>query len=257
MGLSGDIAVSIGNANFHNTDDSILDESRSAQALSGVVGLDFGDWHGHIDFSIGHRDQNGNDYDSYAPGQYSAAGLHLGRNFSNIYGGAFYGMNRFQAESAITDNGTAMGHLYGVEVEVDLNDQITVYSQLGRADMVGDGSDTAFIGNFTKVGGTYSAGDWSFGASYERGRSDNVFEDSGDWGEYRTLTIGGEYQFHPRLIATATCETAKFVANTEDAASEDIFSIGIRVPFGTQTKKTNLTTSYNPGLAAAWAEALD
>ena len=48
------------------------------------------------------------------------------------------------------------------------------------------------------------------------------------------------------------------IANTEDSGFDDFYSIGIRIPLGPEPgKRNNLTTSYRPGLAAAWASTLD
>lgn len=123
--------------------------------------------------------------------------------------------------------------------------------------LVGDLGDTAFKGDFVRAGLSATQGKLTVATDFEYGRSDNIFEDSSDWGEYTAFGINAEYQFKPRLIGTFGVSRMDITANTEDNGDETLISIGVKVPFGATYKRNNLTTSYRPGLAAAWAETLD
>ncbi len=181
----------------------------------------------------------------------------MGRNFGPAYAGAFIGRNKFQSDDTPSGNDYVSGKLYGIEGQYDMG-AVSFFAQLGRADMVGDEGDVAFIGGFQRIGVSTTIDKLTLTADLEQGRSKNIFEDEGDWGKYRTLGVDVDYQFSDRIIGTLSYETMDIIANTEDSGFDDNYGIGIRIPLGTSTgKRNNLTTSYGPGLAAAWASTLD
>jgi hypothetical protein len=183
--------------------------------------------------------------------------LHFGRNFGAGYAGAFIGRNQFQSFDTPSTNGYGSGRLYGIEGQYVM-DGATVFAQLGQAKMIGLPGDEAFIGRFGRIGVSASVDKLTLTADLEKGSSNDMFEDEGDYGDYRSLGVAVDYQFTDRIIGTLTYETMDIVANTEDSGFDDFYGIGIRVPLGTApAKRNNLTTSYKPGLAAAWASVLD
>lgn len=203
------------------------------------------------------RDIGDQDYSSYAPEGADSFGLHFGRDFGPAYVGAFVGRNRFQGEDASSDNGFVSGGLYGLEGEYTMG-SVAFFGQVGKADMVGEEGDTQFVGRFARIGVSASVDKFTFTADFEKGHSPDIFEDSGDYGDYRAIGVAMDYRISDRVIASFSYENMDIIANTEDNGTDEFYAIGIRIPFGASTgKRNNLTTSYRPGLAAAWAEALD
>lgn len=255
--FQGEVALSFGNAPFLSTDDDSERLSDQAYQLSGWAGATFGDWRVFGDASIYKRNIGSNDFDSYAPEGARSIGLHFGRNISTAYLGAFIGRNEFQSDDTPSGNDYVSGKLYGIEGQYELG-SATLFAQLGRADMVGDEGDVAFIGSFQRFGVSTTVDKLTLTADFEQGHSPNIFEDDTDYGDYRALSVAVDYQFMDRVIGTASYRTMDIIANTEDSGFDDFYSIGVRIPLGAATgKRNNLTTSYYPGLAAAWASTLD
>jgi hypothetical protein len=253
----GEVALSFGNAPFLSTDDDDERLSETAYQLSGWAGVNIGDWAVSGDVSIYNRDIGDEDFADYGPEGARSFGLHFGRSFGTAYAGAFIGRNEFQSDDTPSDNGYVSGQLYGIEGQYDMG-AVSLFAQVGRADMVGDEGDVAFIGGFQRIGISASVDKFTLTADLEQGRSPDIFEDNNNWGEYRALGVVVDYQFTDRVIGTLSYRTMDIIANTEDSGFDDFYAIGIRVPLGTSTgKRNNLTTSYNPGLAAAWATTLD
>lgn len=255
--FQGEVSLSFGKAPFFSTDDDEERLSESGYQLSGWAGASFGDWKVFGDVNVYNRDIGDEDFDSYAPEGARSFGLHFGRSFGAVYAGAFIGRNEFQSDDTPSDNGYVSGKLYGIEGQYEMG-SATLFAQLGRADMVGDEGDVAFIGGFQRIGVSTSIDKLTLTADLEQGRSSDIFEDEGDYGEYRALGVAVDYQFSERVIGTVSYRNMDVVANTEDNGFDDFYAIGIRIPFGAATgKRNNLTTSYRPGLAAAWGETLD
>lgn len=256
--FQGEVALSFGKAPFLSTDDDDERLSESAYQLSGWAGASFGDWKVFGDINVYNRDIGSVDFDSYAPEGARSIGLHFGRSFGAAYVGAFLGRNEFQSDETPSGNDYVSGKLYGIEGQYEMG-SATLFAQIGRADMVGDEDDNAFTGGFQRIGVSMSVDQLTLTADLEQGRSPDVFEDGGgDWGEYRALGVAVDYQFSERVIGTMSYRNMDVVANTEDNGFDDFYAIGIRIPLGAATgKRNNLTTSYYPGLAAAWAATLD
>lgn len=257
ISLSGAVGLRYGQTSFEQTDDDVEDDGLSGFSFKGHVRADWNAWSAFADLNSVTRDIGNEDFDDFLPEGATAYGLHVGRNFGPLYFGGFYGQNRFQGSDASSDNGYVSGDLYGLEAEYQFARTGALFGQYGVAEMVGDEGDTAFDGNFHRLGASYGFGRFGVVADYEKGRSDDIFEDSGDWGEYEAYGIEASYQFSPSLIATIGYETTTFTANTEDEGTENTISVGLTVPFGAAGSRNNLTTTYRPGLAAAWAETLD
>lgn len=264
--IEGDVALSFGRAPFKSTDDADERLAQQAYKASGWVGTTFNDWRVFGDLNIYRRNLDGEDYEDLAAGGARSFGLHFGRNLGPAYVGAFWGRNQFQGDNSPDFNGYVSGKLYGFEAQYDIAatgmvptlSALSVFAQAGRADMMGDGTDTGFAGGFGRLGVSASFDKLTVTVDYEKGRSDNVYEDEGDWGTYAAMGLAVDYQFHDRLIGTFGYEKVKLTANTEDNGYDEYYSLGIRIPLGASTgKRNNLTTSYRPGLAAAWGETLD
>lgn len=254
--FQGEVSLSYGKAPFANSDDE-ENASKSAYQLSGWAGASLGDWKVFGDVNVYRRSIGGEDFDSYAPEGARSYGLHFGRNFDMAYVGAFIGRNEFQGSDSSSDNGYVSGKLYGIEGQYEMG-STAFFAQLGRAEMVGSEGETAFIGNFQRVGVSTTIDKLTLTADFEQGRSPNIFEDDGDYGDYRVLGAAVDYQFSERVIGTLSYRSMDAIANTEDNGSDNFYAVGVRVPLGASTgKRNNLTTSYYPGLAAAWAETLD
>lgn len=260
QGVSGDVELSFGVAPFLSTDDDSERLSEGAYELRASVGTQFGDYSVFGDVSYFNRNIGSEDFDDYAPGKAGALGIHAGRDFRGVYAGAFVGMNMFQGDDASSTNGTVNGTLYGIEALYEMGN-VTTFGQLGYADMVGDGTDTAFTGTFARVGVAAEIDRLTFIAEFEGGRSNDVFEDDGDWGEYSSLGVTMEYDISDRVIGTFGYDMMRITANDEDHGTDEYISLGIRIPFGgnseSRAPRNLLTTTYRPGLAAAWAENLD
>lgn len=254
--IEGEVALSFGRAPFLSTDDDDERLSKSGYAISGWAGTTIGDWRVFGDANVYRRDIGTEDFDSYAPEGARSIGLHFGRNFQNAYVGAFLGRNQFQGADASATNGYVWGNLYGIEGQYDMGN-VSVFGQIGRAKMVGHAGDSAFIGGFGKIGVSATVDKLVLTAEYEKGRSSNIFEDNTDWGTYGAIGVSVDYQVTDRVIATVGYQKMDITANTEDTGYDEFYSVGIRIPLGTSSKRNNLTTSYRPGLAAAWAENLD
>lgn len=175
---------------------------------------------------------------------------------NTTYYGGFIGQNRFQGDDASSANGFVTGNLYGLEVQHEAGFG-NVFGQIGQADMVGDGTDTAFDGTFFMIGAEIPFAGGSAIARLERGTSPSVFEDEDDSGTYERIDLVYERQFGSRVYGSLGAEFTEFAANTEDSANETTFRVGLRIPLGSDAKRNNLKTTYMPGLAAAWAETLD
>ncbi|MDD8023306.1 MAG: hypothetical protein PHX82_09390, partial [Paracoccaceae bacterium] len=118
-------------------------------------------------------------------------------------------------------------------------------------------NDTAFKCRFVKLGMSLQLDRLLMRLEGEWGRSPNIFEDDGDWGEYTKIGLGGEYALRPNLFATAQISHMEITANSEDDGEDNSIQLGLKMSFGKPAKANNLRTPYTPGLAAAWAEVLD
>jgi hypothetical protein len=256
--FEGEVALSFGKAPFLSTDDDDVRQEEQSYGLSGWAGVNLGDYRVTADVNAFTRSIGTEDFDEYAPGGARSYGLHFGRTFGAAYAGAFLGRNEFQSDDTATGNGYMSGKVFGVEGQYDLG-AISVFGQIGRAELRGDDfNDNGFIGNFQRLGMSATLDKLTLTASVEQGRSPGLFEDGGDWGEYRVFSLGADYQITERLIGTVGYRTMDITANTEDSGYDDAFAVGIRIPLGASAgKRNNLTTSYYPGLAAAWAATLD
>lgn len=255
--FEGEVALSLGKAPFFSTDDDEEQFSASAHELSGWAGATIGDWRVFGDVNVFKRSIGDEDFGRYAPEGARSYGLHFGRSFDTAYLGAFVGRNEFQSDDTDSGNDYVSGKLYGVEGQYELG-STTLFAQLGRADMVGDEGDVAFQGSFQRIGVSTTLDKLTLTADLEQGHSPNIFEDNGDYGDYKALGVALDYRISDRVIATMSYRTMTIVANTEDNGFDDFYGIGIRIPLGAATgKRNNLTTSYYPGLAAAWATTLD
>ena len=252
----GGIEIAYGSADMGNTDDGVSG-SLDGFAVAGHGVLDVQGWQFKLD--VNHVDRgipSGEDYESYAPEDVTAYGLHIGRVLGDTYVGGFYGQNRFQGDDADVFGGHVDGSLFGLEAEHQVGFG-SVFGQIGQADMVGEVDDTAFDGTFFRLGMDARLGAVNLIASFERGTSPAIFEDEDDSGTYERYDISFEYPFNERVIAMAGIEMTDFVANTEDSSSETYLKLGVRVPLGNEGRRNNLKTPYMPGFAAAWAETLD
>ena len=256
LSFSGDIAVGLTAADTFSSDDS-QSLSPNGVDLSGTVRAQTGAWVGFADFDYTDRDTPAGAFDSNAPEGARSLGLHLGHQFDGVYVGIFGGKNWFQGDDSASGNGYLDGEVYGLEMEYDLGNDSSIFAQFGDADMVGDQGDTAFRGEYVRAGFATTRGKLTIAADVEYGRSDAIFEDSSDWGDYTAYGVDFEYRFHPRVIGTLGLSRMDITANSEDNGEDNMVSIGIKVPFGADYERNNLTTSYRPGLAAAWAEVLD
>jgi hypothetical protein len=257
--ISGEFGLSAGSSILGQTDDNDADGATVLSfAVDGSVSATFNDWVATFDAYAMRRDDRGLRFDQFAPSEVSSIGLHFGRDFGPYYAGAFIGKNFFEADTG-TGIAIADGHLFGIEGAYVISDKIVAYGHFGRADMVGNPGDIAFDGFFGRLGVTAELTE-KINASleFEAGSSEKIFEDEGDSGTYFVVTVASEYQISERLIATASFSHMAVRANTEDAGDDTQVMVGLRVPFGAaQRERGNLSTSYRPGLVAAWAETLD
>jgi hypothetical protein len=257
--FEGDVAVSIGRAPLFSTDDEEERLVENGFKASGWIGTSFGDWRVFADINYYDRDIGAEVFRGYAPEGARSAGLHFGRNVGEAYFGGFVGRNWFQTTLINGEyNGFQPGELYGLEGQYDLGD-VSFFGQFGQAEMIGTPGDTAFEGNFARVGVSATIERFSVTAEFEKGRSPDIFEDLGDGGgDYRAIGVNVDYKLTDRIIATLNYEQMDIIANDEDSGIDEYYGLGIRIPLGDSAgKRNNLTTSYRPGLATAWAKTLD
>ncbi|KPN63278.1 hypothetical protein SAMN04488527_10267 [Aliiroseovarius crassostreae] len=260
LSFSGSIGASVGTSAFLNSDEEYEYSSEDLFKLDGQLRAEMGNWAFMIDASHFGRDLDGKVFSDYAPSRASALGLHAGYMWGENYVGVFAGRNWFQGEEAGSVNGTESGNLYGIEGQFELANGTTgFFGQLGRAELAGDDRDTGFEGTFVRLGMTQAITDkLNLMIDLEYGRSSDLFEDEEDWGDYKSVGIKAAYAFQPRLIGEAGIDLMNIAANEEDHGNDYRAYLGVRIPFGAEGAKISpLTTTYKPGLAAAWAEALD
>jgi hypothetical protein len=255
--FSGSVGLSFGSSTVLSTDDDGDDQRNGRYSLDGQAAVAFNGWIASIDAMAMRRGIDGADFEDYAPSGVSAAGLHLGKSFGENYAGVFVGRNWFQGRSGGL-NAYSSGTLYGAEGAFVAGEGVAFFGQIGRANMVGDPGDVAFQGGFYRLGVTVDLSEKaSITVDMESGKSPNIFEDDGDEGDYKALTVSGSYAFTPSLIGTMSYSQMDITANTEDSGNDDMISVGLSIPFGTRSARQKLTTPYRPGLAAAWAATLD
>lgn len=257
----GEGYLGFGTTSFTNSDDDDFYSPRFEYSLGGIAGMDFNQFRVYLDaHSFGRDRPEGEDFDESYPNGAGSYGIHAGYEFlpafGAVYVGGFYGQNNFQGDDASSYNDYVDGDLYGLETELTLGNT-AIFLQFGEAEMVGDEGDTAFDGRFYRLGVAHDFDAFSVIADYEAGNSPDIFEDEGDEGDYNVFTITFERQVGELGYAYASLEQSAFIANTEDEGSETSMAVGFRMNIGQDQARTNLTTSYNPGLAAAWAETLD
>ena len=94
----GGIEIAYGSADMGNTDDGVSG-SLDGFAVAGHGVLDVQGWQFMLDMNRVDRGiPAGEDYESYAPEDVTAYGLHIGRVLGDTYVGGFYGQNRFQGD---------------------------------------------------------------------------------------------------------------------------------------------------------------
>lgn len=260
--ISGEFGLSAGASILTNADEGggeVDDEPSHSFAVDGSVSVAFSDWIATVDAYAMDRDDKGLDFNDFAPGRFASLGLHLGRDFGPYYVGAFVGRNYFQGVDNENNGRSRHGDIFGIEAAYDVSETIVAYGHVGDAEMDVDGGDTAFDGMFWRLGAAVEVNDrMDASIEFEGGESDDIFEDPGDSGDYFVVTLAGEYQLSERLIGTVSLSRMSIHANDEESGKDTQIMVGLRVPFGAaQRERGNLSTSYRPGLAAAWAEALD
>lgn len=260
LSFSGSVGAGIGSSKILSTDDDDQVFSVGMFMLDGQLRAEMNNWAFTIDASHFGRSRNGEDFDSFAPSEASALGLHTGYMWGENYVGVFAGRNWFQGEEATTVGGTEYGDLYGIEGYFKIaNSGTGLFAQLGKADLAGEDDDTGFKGSFVRLGMTQEVSEkLDLTINFEYGFSRDLFEDAGDWGEYQSVGVKAAYAFRPRLIGEVGIDLMQITANTEDTGNDYRAYLGLRIPFGADGAQSSpLTTTYKPGLAAAWAETLD
>lgn len=258
--ISGSVELSFGQLDYFNSDDNESDDIRSLGAAA-HVGLSFGNWRATLDAN--HLERNVDDQADFkdeVPEGATAYGLHVGRTFGATYVGVFAGINEFQGLDSGSSNGSVDGELYGLELEHQTSFG-SVFGQIGKAEMIGQtvngAEQTGFDGEFVMMGVAANIGKGTAYASLELGRSPDLFEDPGDEGVYHVIDLEYEHPFGERVIGSVGVQLANFDDNSDvERGGETTFSVGLRVPFGSDRTRNNLKTTYSPGLAAAWAESL-
>jgi hypothetical protein len=256
--INGEIGLSAGSSFLTNSDDDVDDDTALTFAVDGSVSVMFNDWVATFDAYAMDRDDRGLDFEVFAPGRIASIGLHFGRDFGPHYLGAFVGRNYFQGPTGSADTDLD-GDLFGIEAAYAVSDTIVAYGHIGHAKMVQFPGDVTFDGEFWRIGAKVAVNDLIDATlEFEGGESKGIFEDDGDSGDYFVITMAGEYQFSERLIGTVSLSRMEIAANSEDFGKDTQVMVGLRVPFGAAGRERgNLSTSYRPGLAAAWAAALD
>jgi len=198
-----------------------------------------------------------NTYDE-APTYVGTLGGHLGFGSSDLMLGGFASVGVAPDE----DDEANAGYTAGVEGLVAF-DTVSLFGQLGYADIRTDDEDSGFTGGFARVGALFSlSDDFAVVADASYGRGDD-FEDEGDWGSFWSAGLKAAWKLPTDFDAflTAGYEYVDYTANTEDDAQTHTVKVGLAIPFGDSNTAADvlnpLGTSALPYRAASWGETLD
>lgn len=235
------------------TDDS-FDGTAGGAYVSGAI---WGGADGFVWGIDGYFDRNSFD-GADAPNTSALAGLHAGIGSDGYYAGLFgsAGLGFDDSEDSHA------GYTVGVEGQVNL-DQISLFGQLGWADIDTEDDEAGFIGAFLRGGVVFAASDdFAIMADASYGYTES-FEDTDDEGHFATAGVKAAFALPTDFAAyvTAGYEFGYYEATTEDdSANSHTFKLGLAIPFGDSTAAdvlNPLATSAQPYRAANWADILD
>ena len=203
-------------------------------------------------------DSGNNDVYYTGPTTTGAFGVHVGREFSFAYLGAYAGAGLFTGYDDASDAGrTAVGTTLGFEVEKAIW-RGKAYGQIGYVSANGDSGDNEFEGYDITLGYAAQVTD-RFGMNLflEQAYSGSCFEDcGGDWGRYRAGTLEVNYSVNDKLDVVGAVSRRLITANSEDKADETNVYLGVRMAFGAKPT-SNLRTPMGGFQAAGWMAPLD
>ena len=200
------------------------------------------------------------EYRNQGPREFEVLGVHVGKNFGDVYAGGFVGVG-FQQTDLNYDIMRA-GYIGGIEAQKNFGN-FSVFGQVAYMDWryeAWDGAapDNGFSGVMSRVGVSYDFTDrLSAMLDFEYGFSPNWFEDAGDWGELMVGQIQVAYAVNDRMDIVAGYEYGQFRANTEDDGYESNITLGLRINFGGASGFNELSTPVQGFAAAGWAKTTD
>ncbi len=154
-----------------------------------------------------------------------------------------------------------LGFTVGGQAAFDLG-KFKPFAQVGFADIRVDDTDSGFTGLITRGGVQYNHSDklaLTVDGGYGYAPSD--YEDEGDSGSYWNLGAKAIFGITGSVYGTVGYDYREFKANTEDAAHEHAFRLGISIPLGGSSKAgdlfNNLSAQTLPYRSASYGEVLD
>ena len=205
------------------------------------------------------------DSDDDVPAGVVVLGGHIGTNLGNAYVGGFAGVG-WAPDAGI--DAYNIGYLAGVEGAVSLDGGVTLFGQLGYADIriSNDGNNEGFTGGFVEVGGLFAlSDDLAVMAKAGFGYAPEDYTDPGEEdGSYATIGAKLAYKLPVdfNLVLTASYDYAYYDAIDDgDVADTHTVKIGLSVPFGgdaTAASALNpLSTPATPFRSATYGDLLD
>ncbi len=246
---------------FTNEDD----DDGSAGGVYGSFAL-WGDLGGLVVGIDGYADQLflDDDQEDDVPGGVVVLGGHVGGNLGDVYLGGF-GAVGWAPDSGIDEY--APGYLVGVEGSVALDGGVTLFGQLGYADIrLGNGNNEGFTGTFIEGGALFAlSDDFAILAKAGFGYAPEDYTDSGEEdGSYATVGAKLAYKLPVDfgLVLTASYDYTLFNAIDDgDTADAHTFKVGLSIPFGDNTTAATalnpLATPVTPFRAATYGDLLD
>lgn len=241
-------------ANYVDETDEDFSGTAGGAYVSGAI---WGGADGFVWGIDGYFDRNSFD-GADAPNTSALAGLHAGVGGDGYYAG-FFGSAGLGFDDSEESHA---GYSVGVEGQVEL-DQISLFGQLGWADVDTEGDEAGFIGAFLRGGAVFaSSDDFAIMADASYGYTES-FEDTDDEGYFATVGVKAALVLPTDFTAfvTAGYEFGYYEATTEDdSANSHTLKLGLAIPFGDSTAAdvlNPLATSSQPYRAATWADILD
>lgn len=255
-GLRGVIEVGVLGNHISQTDEDISEWGFGGYASAAI----WGNSDGLVWGLDGYIDGNNFGTPDTAPTYVGVVGGHLGFDTGSGSLGGFVSVGA----TPDYDNEARWGYTAGVEGIAALSSGVSVFGQLGWADVRVDGDDAGFTGPFGRVGALFALSDeMAVVADLSAGSSDD-FTGQGQKGTYWAAGVKAAFKLPADFDAflTAGYEFAHYDGVDDgDTGDSHTIKVGLSIPFGdgntAATTLNPLATSVLPYRAASWSETLD
>jgi hypothetical protein len=192
----------------------------------------------------------------------TALGANLVYHGDPVNVGIFGAVGKTNSRTDKGDNG--VGFMGGGVLGFDVTPDTLLYSQFGYANIRVDKNDSGFTGWFANGGVIHSFSDqFAVRLAGAYGFAPVDYEDPGESGTFWNVGVKGSYAISDvtPIFLTASYDFNRFIANTEDDATEHSFKLGLSFGFGGTQKAKDTFNPYGtpllPFRAAAYGEVLD